>query len=715
MAVLKSTLRLSLLDDVTASARRISGVLGRLQKQQAAFSSPIRGIAAQALAFGGAYLGVREGMDATAGAAIRFEAAFADVRKVVDATDEQFANMQSTIRKMSTELPLASTDIAALFAAAGESGIAQKDLVTFAQMAARVGIAFDMSAGAAGESLAKLKTQLGLTVAETGDMADAINHLSNNMASKASDITAFMLRIGALSKMGGLAKEQVAALGSAMISAGAEPEVAATAMQNVVKAMTRGGSAKKAQKGVAAALGLDLIQLSKDMQKDAPKAIKKVLAAIAKAPKDQHISLLSDFFGDEAKAFAPLVGNIGLIDEALGAVSNKAKYAGSAFREFVERSKTTENVLVLLRNKFMNVFEGIGAGMLPDIKEAALGIGTLLDTLGERATPLDQVSKAIQGFSQGLGLGGIRETIDSLGDLLLGKADGSAAADKLGLIFAKFKGYGKSLKQFKQDFDESAIGKLLTSLGGYGFELMLGAVGFGIMAGAVRKLASALMFLSGASTAIGIIKAVAKAADIVSGGTFPGSGGDGKPSSKTDNKVPPVAGWWSNAARWFKGFGVGAAPGMMAEALTFTPGDTFDDQVKNQARFREDIQNFLNIGDQRNRPGATSNPLVSSTLAVDDARRARAAGFGGSTENLPGKTADDVVTINSASIAAMIQPTGVQQVDVTNPQPVSVEVHNTFTITEAASAQATASAVAAQTGAAAKSAVEASFAGGGGM
>jgi len=63
----------------------------------------------------------------------------------------------------------------------------------------------------------------------------------------------------------------------------------------------------------------------------------------------------------------------------------------------------------------------------------------------------------------------------------------------------------------------------------------------------------------------------------------------------------------------------------------------------------------------------------------------------------------------------MIQPTGVQQVAVTNPQPVSVVVQNTFTITEAASAQATASAVAAQSGAAAKAAVEASFAGADGI
>lgn len=714
MAVLKSTLKLSLLDDVSARARKISSTISSINAQATRSMSPLRGIGGQLLAFGGAYLGVREGMDATAGAAIRFEAAFADVRKVVDATDEQFANMQSTIRKMSTELPLASTDIAALFAAAGESGIAQKDLVTFAQMAARVGIAFDMSAGAAGESLAKLKTQLGLTVAETGDMADAINHLSNNMASKASDITAFMLRIGALSKMGGLAKEQVAALGSAMISAGAEPEIAATAMQNVVKAMTRGASAKKAQKGVAAALGLDLIQLSKDMQKDAPKAIKKVLAAIAKAPKDQHISLLSDFFGDEAKAFAPLVGNIGLIDEALGAVGDKAKYAGSAFREFVERSKTTENVLVLLKNKFMNVFEGIGAGMLPDIKEAALGIGTLLDTLGERATPLDQLSTAIQGFSQGLGLGGIRETIEAIGDLLLGPANGSTSADKLGLIFAKFKSWGADVREFNAALQDSAIGKFLGEMGGYGFKLLLASVAFGVLAGTVRKLASALMFLSGASTALSLVKTLAK----VGGWVEAGVPGGGAPGSGTPAAAPKgTPGFW--AALGKLGVYAAAAGGALTVAKEAYTGDTSYSQGKSIMPSPTDAAHGLITAVAAAQRQSQALPGVATQQSMDNANRSRAAGFGGSTDTMPGKTADDLglktVSIDASSIAAMIQPMGVQQVAVTNPQPVSVNVNNSFVINEAASAQATATAVAVQSGAAAKTAVESSFGGGGGF
>lgn len=51
-------------------------------------------------------------------AAIDFESAFAGVRKTVDATEEQFAELEKGIRQMSTELPASAEEIAAVAEAA---------------------------------------------------------------------------------------------------------------------------------------------------------------------------------------------------------------------------------------------------------------------------------------------------------------------------------------------------------------------------------------------------------------------------------------------------------------------------------------------------------------------------------------------------------------------------------------------------------------------
>lgn len=742
MAVLKSTLKLSLLDDVSARARRITGVLNDLQRRQTAFMTPLRSGLGSLLALGAGYIGVTSGVDSTVGAAMRFESAFADVRKVVDGTDQQLEFIRQTIKQMSTELPIALEDMAALFAAAAESGVATTDLKDFATMAARVGIAFDMSAGEAGESLAKLKTQLGLTVAETGDMADAINHLSNNMASKASDVTDFMLRVGALSEMGGLAKEEVAAIGSAMIAAGAQAETAGTAMQNVIKAMTRGSSAKLSQRNAAKALGIDLVALSKQMQKDAPGAIKKVLGAIAKMPKDRHISLISDFFGDEAKAFAPLIGNIGLLDQALDSVNDKAKFGGSAFREYTERANTTANVLQLLRNRVNNAFESFGESMLPTIKEAAQGVNDVLDTMGERATAFDRISTAFQGFMQGFAPdSNIRTFINDLGDLLFGKADGSAAADALGRIFANFKKWGEDFRSFTDAVRNNPIAQFLGGLGEQGFKLMVAATGFMIAASAIRSLGAALYFLSGASTVAGILKTVAG----IQGALTSSAVGGGLKGAAVSSGT--LFGTMFAAAA-----GAAIAAGLLVTLRELDPkGDLggitkpVDDYIEQTTGYNpaKDGATPTEAGDKALSllPGGSGFKLLRDFLGPGGSAysssfwlgEAAKPGFqmnqhmgietkaaGSSTDVLPGKTADDLnvtqpIKIDPGSISALLQPSGTQDVRVTNQQPVSVSVSAPITITGVIDPRAAAAAATSDLGAKTKAAVESSLGGGGGF
>ncbi len=696
MGVQQSSLRISLIDDASATARHIGRSLDGLRAQSASALAPMRGIIGQAVALGAGYFGVTRGLEATAGAAIEFETAFADVKKVVEATDDQFENMRRSIRRMSGEIPLSSTALATIFAAAGESGIATQDLQSFAEMAARVGIAFDMGAGEAGESLAKLKTQLGLTVAETGDMADAINHLSNNMASKAKDVTEFMLRVGSFGEMGGFAKEELAAMGSAMISAGSDASTAGTAMLNVIRALTKGEFAKKSQRDAAKALGLHLPSIAKDMQKDAKGTMRKVLTAIAKAPKDKQVSLLSEFFGDEARAFMPLVGNIKLLDQALDSVADRTKYAGSAFNEYIQRASTTQNVLELLGNKISNVFAEIGDSMLPTIREGAQGIGEVLDTLGNRVTIFDQITNFTKGFAQGFGYtGGMKEFMNDLGDLLLGPVDPNAA-DRIGAIFMRAKEWGASIRELNDAIKDNPIAKFFAEMSGYGFLLFAWGMGISMLAGTIRKLAAALFVLSGASTLLGALKAVKGIADIVdgrSGGGGGGTRGAGNGGNANSRKNPATAPWSGGLLNLFNS-------AFLLSSLPDGPDEMQDFMERNKKRW-DGYNDWLekNVGSPRSWTQSDSRPApasVYSQMAMDNAVQARASGIrGGSTDVLPGKTADDLgirtVRIDASSMSEMIKPAGTQDVRVVNPQRPNVTIHAPISITGVADPQAAAS------------------------
>ena len=122
-------------------------------------------------------------------AAIEFESVMADVRKVVDFdTPEQFAAMGQDILQLSTRLPLAASGLGEIVAAAGQAGIAREELLKFTEDAAKMAVAFDISAGKAGSAMTGLRTIFALNQEAAVSVGDAYNHLSNNMDATASGL-----------------------------------------------------------------------------------------------------------------------------------------------------------------------------------------------------------------------------------------------------------------------------------------------------------------------------------------------------------------------------------------------------------------------------------------------------------------------------------------------------------------------------------------------
>lgn len=694
MAVLKSSLVLSLIDNVSAPARRISGVMAGFQKAQLGMLGALRG-AGGLLALGAGYVGLTQGVGATAGAAIEFEEAFANVRKVLNGSDEQLENIRRSIIGMSKELPIAAGGIAEIYAAAGQANIPIQELNKFAEMTAKVSTAWDVPVAETGEALAKIKTQLNLSVAEVGLFADSLNHLANNTAANAPRLLEYTSRVAATGEMFGFSAQETLAFGGAMIAAGAESEVAATSFRNMGRALTKGTEATKMQRTAYKRLGLDAVKTAKNMQKDALGTTLDVIEKIQELPEWERISMASALFGDEARALMPAINNSTELRRQLGLVGDQANYAGSAFREYTIRASTVGNVLTILRNKFADLFRGIGDRMLPSIKEAALGIGDIIDSLGERGHIFAQMEAAFKGFAQGMGAeGGIRDMINDLGDLLFGAADGSAAADKIGRIFVKFKEWGAAVRELTAAIANNPLAQFFAQLAPYGMQIMLWGVGIAMLAGTIRKLAAALMFLSGASTILAALKAVGSIAALVSGGATPPSGG--APKGGSTSPGGPGSSKGGGIGGVFKALGAAA----LALGVVSTLGG--NGEVRQLTQGEQDLM-FRKRGASSVAPTV---PGMSALTALDTANRARAMGFGGSTDNLPGKTKDD---IDIGVLRAAMAPQGVQNVMVTNPQAPNVTVNLTQNITGTSDPVATGNAAAAQAGAVVRSEVESSY------
>lgn len=326
---------------------------------------------AAGMAIGGAVM-VGKGLVSATESAIDFETKMADVRKVVDGLDDpkQFDAMGKSIRDLSNRLPIASDGIADIVAAAGQAGIAKEDLIGFAESAAKVGVAFDITAEQAGDALAKVQTSMGLSLDDTKMLMGTVNQLSNSMASSAPEILKVVQGVGALGQTAGLAGEKTAALGSAMVAAGANASNATTATKNLFLALGQGANAPKKTQEAFKALGLSSKKVAEDMQKDAEATIRDVFNRINQLKPDEQTPVITQIFGKlSAGAIGPLISNLDLLDKAFTVANDKVGAASSIQKEFESRANTTANTIQLLKNRWENFKIEVGNKVLPLLKK----------------------------------------------------------------------------------------------------------------------------------------------------------------------------------------------------------------------------------------------------------------------------------------------------------------------------------------------------------
>ena len=329
--------------------------------------------------------------------AIDFESAMADVKKVVDFKDDkEIKGFSNEILKMSQVIPMTADGLTQVAAAGGQMGLAKEELLKFTEMAAKTAVAFDITAESAGDTIGKIKNILSLSLDETGEMMDAINHLSNNNAAKASEIVEVMKRIAGIGKQVGLAKEQTAALASTFISLGKAPETAATASEALLKKLNNLNSLSEDKQKAFEETGLSVNKFAKAMKTDAQGAVLQFLEAMSKVEPQRRGALLTTIMGTNYDSdIATLISGMDVYKKSLDEVSSKEKFLGSNEKEFQARSNTVANKIQLMKNTLNSLSISIGNVFLPYISTAIEYIAGFIKKITEFAQNNEELVKKI--------------------------------------------------------------------------------------------------------------------------------------------------------------------------------------------------------------------------------------------------------------------------------------------------------------------------------
>lgn len=318
--------------------------------------------------------------------AIEFEGTMADVAKVVDGLRDQngaftksYYEMSDALLNMSKNIPMTADALGQIMASAGQAGIASEDLAKFTETAAKMGVAFDTTAEQAGEWMATWRTALNLSQTQVAALGDQLNYLGNTTSENALKLSEVVTRVGALGQTAGLSAGEVAALAASM--PGVTAEISATGIKSMMIAMTAGASATSKQAAVLQQLGFTVSDMANRMQTDAKGAIIDLLGAIKQLPAAEQTAALSQYFGKESvSSIAPLLKNLGYLQQQFAKVGDASAYSGSMEAEYAVRADTTANKLQLMQNKLAVLQVQIGNKILPYVNDA-------LDDLSANALP----------------------------------------------------------------------------------------------------------------------------------------------------------------------------------------------------------------------------------------------------------------------------------------------------------------------------------------
>ena len=381
--------------------------------------------------------------------AISYESSMADVAKVVDGLKDdngeltaQYYEMSDALLELSTRIPMTAEELTQIAAAAGQSGIARKEIVGFAEDAAKMGVAFDTTADQAGTWMAQWRTAFKMNQKEVTTLADQINYLGNVSGANALQLSGIVTAVGSLGDVGGLSAAQIAAIGDTMASVGVGEDVAATGLAKMITPMTAGSAATEKQSKVLKKLGIDATALADRMQTDAQGAIIDFMEALQKLPKAEQAAALKNYFGQESiKPISALYTNLDELKKHFNQVADASLYAGSMEDEYASRSATTENSIQLAKNALMRLSITYGQMFAPYVKLAADKVTEFLNKLTEMKPQMEaafgwimshgkEIAATIGGIATALGGAAVaskaKGAID-IGKQLLGLGGNDAA------------------------------------------------------------------------------------------------------------------------------------------------------------------------------------------------------------------------------------------------------------------------------------------------
>jgi TP901 family phage tail tape measure protein len=399
-------------DGLRAKYATVTAEIEKARRAQDRLMSAKSGMASgkEKMAGAGMAIGAVTAAAATAGLPIvqaaQFEKAMLGVAKQVEGARDSsgkltsvYYDMAKQVQLLGREIPLATNDLADMVAAGARMGVAKDELIAFTRTAAMMSSAFELPAGELAEQMGKIANLYKIPIPAIGDLADTINYLDDNAISKGGDIIEYLTRTGGIAGAVKITSNEMAALGSTLLTLGERTETAGTATNAMFQKLAAGEKGTKGFKSAMEELGLSVTDVQNGMQVDAQGTLIKVLEAVNKVDPSKRLGVLTEMFGlEHADTVAKLATNMGEYRKQIEMVQSGAA-KGSMGKEFAAQLQTTSAQWEIMKNRVTEVSVNLGSVLLPAVNSVLGGFGRLTsgvaDFVSNNKTLVGNVATAV--------------------------------------------------------------------------------------------------------------------------------------------------------------------------------------------------------------------------------------------------------------------------------------------------------------------------------
>lgn len=358
--------------------------------------------------------GVIKGLEAVydtlkecAEAAAQFETSMAGVKRTVGGSDDFIDSLGENFKKLSTEIPITSNELAGIATTAGQLGIAQADVETFTTVMAQLGTTTDLSADSAATMLAQFANITGVT--DYQRLGSTVAALGDSTATTASKVVEMSQGMAAAATIAGFSERDILAVSAAVGSLGIESASGSTSMSTLISTLYKATQTGDKLEDFASVAGMSAEQFKQSWGEDAVGTMNAFIQGLNDTERNgKSAVVILDELGIKNVRQTKAILGLASAGDLLSNTISQANQAWAQNTALGEKAgvmyNTTEAKLTMMQNAANNVKIAVGDALTPAISGVADMLTSVLEPIAEFIEANPAIVRGLTAFVGALGL-----------------------------------------------------------------------------------------------------------------------------------------------------------------------------------------------------------------------------------------------------------------------------------------------------------------------